>query len=72
MKLIIGGEVREYNEGITVAQLIVKENVETPEYVSVSLNDEFVANDAFNSTILKEDDVVEFIYFMGGGSFSWQ
>ena len=52
---------------MTVKELIALENVETPEYVTVSLNDEFVDQGAFESTTLKDGDVVEFIYFMGGG-----
>jgi sulfur carrier protein len=52
---------------LTVAELIVQENVETPLYVTVSLNDEFVENGAFESTTLKDGDTVEFLYFMGGG-----
>ena len=67
MKLNVAGENKEYKEGLTVKELIALENVETPEYVTVSLNDEFVDQGAFESTTLKDGDVVEFIYFMGGG-----
>ena len=67
MKLNVAGENKEYTEGLTVKELIALENVETPEYVTVSLNDEFVDQGAFESTTLKDGDVVEFIYFMGGG-----
>lgn len=70
MKLIITGEKKEYPEGITVKQLIAEENVENPEYVTVSLNDEFVDQGAFEGTVLKDGDEIEFIYFMGGGSAS--
>ena len=38
-----------------------------PEYVTVSVNDEFVEIDAREAMVLKEDDQVEFLYFMGGG-----
>ena len=67
MKLNVAGENKEYKEGLIVKELIALENVETPEYVTVSLNDEFVDQGAFESTTLKDGDVVEFIYFMGGG-----
>ena len=67
MKLNVAGENKEYKERLTVKELIALENVETPEYVTVSLNDEFVDQGAFESTTLKDGDVVEFIYFMGGG-----
>jgi sulfur carrier protein len=48
--------------------LIQDEKVENPEYVSVSVNDDFVLRDAFDTTVLKEGDTIEFLYFMGGGS----
>ncbi len=69
MIITVAGEKKEYNEGITVKELIGKENVETPEYVTVSLNDEFIDQGAFESTVIKDGDSVEFLYFMGGGSF---
>ena len=67
MKLNVAGENKEYKEGLTVKELIALQNVETTEYETVSLNDEFVDQGAFESTTLKDGDVVEFIYFMGGG-----
>ena len=41
--------------------------VEMPEYVTVSINDEFVATENRESTVLKDGDSVEVLYFMGGG-----
>lgn len=38
-----------------------------PEYVTVSINEEFVVSEDKESTVLKEGDNVEFLYFMGGG-----
>ena len=67
MKLTVAGEVKEYKEGLTVRALIEKENVEMPLYVTVSVNEEFVEQGGFDSTVLKDGDVVEFLYFMGGG-----
>jgi len=68
MKITVAGEKKEVKDGLTVAQLVVDEKVETPEYVTVTINDEFVESGAFESTILKDGDSVEFLYFMGGGS----
>jgi sulfur carrier protein len=67
MKLIVAGARKEYQNDLTVAGLIEAENVETPQYVSVSLNDEFVKSGEFETTILNDGDSVEFLYFMGGG-----
>ena len=67
MKITVAGEKKEYEDNLTVAKLIELENVETPQYVTVSVNEEFVESDAFETTTLKEGDEVEFLYFMGGG-----
>ena len=67
MFITVAGNKKEVNDGITVSELIVSEKVDNPEYVSVSLNDDFVKSGDFNSTILNENDNVEFLYFMGGG-----
>jgi rhamnosyltransferase len=44
-----------------------KEKVETPQYVTVSVNEEFIESGSFADRILHEGDEVEFLYFMGGG-----
>jgi len=67
MKLIIAGDEKEYADSLSVTQLIELEKVETPQYVTVSINDEFVESGKFAETSLHEGDSVEFLYFMGGG-----
>ena len=67
MKITVAGEMKEYEDSLTVSKLIELENVETPQYVTVSVNEEFVDSAAFDTTTLKEGDEVEFLYFMGGG-----
>ncbi|MGN1134322.1 MAG: sulfur carrier protein ThiS [Oscillospiraceae bacterium] len=69
MSITVAGVKKEVADGLTVAQLVIDENVETPQYVTVTINDEFVENGAFENTILKDGDTVEFLYFMGGGQF---
>ena len=66
--ITVAGNKKVYEEGLTVAALIEKEDVENAEYVTVTLNDDFVEKDNFKTTVLKEGDVVEFLYFMGGGA----
>ena len=67
MTITVAGEKKDYKDGLTLPELIELENVETPQYVTVSINDEFVATEDKESTVLKEGDSVEFLYFMGGG-----
>ena len=67
MKITVSGEKKEVVDGITVSALIEQEQVETPQYVTVSVNEEFIDKDDFDSHVLKDGDEVEFLYFMGGG-----
>lgn len=67
MTITVAGNKKEYPEGLTVGQLIQAENVETPLYVTVFLNDEFLDSAVRDETVLKDGDEVEFLYFMGGG-----
>ena len=69
MKITVSGTEKEVKDGLTLPVLIEMENVETPEYVTVSINEEFVESAAKDSTVLKDGDNVEFLYFMGGGSY---
>ena len=67
MVITVAGEKKEGKDGLTLPELIVQENVEMPEYVTVSINDEFVASEAKATTVLKDGDNIEFLYCMGGG-----
>ncbi|MCD8110442.1 MAG: sulfur carrier protein ThiS [Clostridiales bacterium] len=67
MNIIVAGEKKIYEEGITVEKLIEEEEVETPQYVTVSVNEEFVQKADFATRRLTEGDEVKFLYFMGGG-----
>jgi len=67
MKLTVSGSQKEYADDLTLAQLVEIEKVETPIYVTVSLNEAFVESGAFAKTTLHDGDTVEFLYFMGGG-----
>ena len=67
MTITVAGNKKEVPDNLTVAQLIADENVETPQYVTVTINDDFVQSGTFEETVLKDGDVVEFLYFMGGG-----
>ena len=68
MKVTIAGNVKDIAEGTTLAQLVIDEKVENPEYVTVTANDEFVENHDLENVVIKENDNIEFLYFMGGGS----
>lgn len=69
MKITVAGAAKEVADGLTIAELIKQENVENPDYVTVSVNDEFAESESFSTRELQNGDSVEFLYFMGGGSY---
>lgn len=68
MKVTVNGDALEIEKPITVKELLVVAKAEQPEYVTVELNGEFVDHSGFETTTVKDGDVVEFLYFMGGGA----
>ena len=68
MNLVVNGEKTNINDGLTVSQLLVEENVKMPQMVSVEVNGQILRRSEYDQTILRQDDKVEFLYFMGGGN----
>jgi sulfur carrier protein len=69
MNLIVNGDRRDsFKEGLTVAELIRLDHIQDPEMVSVQLNGVFLEKADFTGAILKDNDEIDFLYFMGGGS----
>lgn len=68
MRIIINGK-EEFmeKEELTISELLKLKNVKMPEMVSVELNGEFLERKEYETTIVKENDKIEFLYFMGGG-----
>lgn len=68
MKLFINGKEEQASADLTVIQLLKEKNVEMPDMVTVELNGKILKKEQFETTKVKENDKVEFLYFMGGGS----
>ncbi len=68
MNLIINGKETNINDSLTVSELLIKENVQMSNMVSVELNGQILKRNKFEQTSLNNNDKVEFLYFMGGGS----
>ena len=69
MQITVAGNKKEVKDDLKLTELFELEQVETPEYVTVSINEEFVPSEQVESTVLKDGDNVESLYFMGGGSY---
>lgn len=62
----INGVQKECPANLTVSEMLIQEGF-VKERVAVELNAEIVAKAVYDTTVLKEDDVIEVVSFMGGG-----
>ena len=53
MQITVAGNKKEVNDDLKLTELFELEQVETPEYVTVSINEEFVPSEQVESTVLK-------------------
>jgi sulfur carrier protein len=67
MNIAVNGEQINCSDDLTVSKLLVEQKVKMPDMVSVELNGQILRRTEFEQTALKDDDKVEFLYFMGGG-----
>ncbi len=72
MKILINGKETEVKDDVNVSMLIIEQKVKMPEMVSVAINGNIINRAEYETTILKPNDAVEFLYFMGGGFFKEQ
>ena len=67
MKLTINGEVKTFNKtSIMVGELLDYLEIKA-KYVAVEVNSKIVMQDAFDDTLLQENDQIEVVSFVGGG-----
>ncbi len=68
MNLVVNGKNTDITDTLTISELLTQEDVKMPQMVSVELNGQILKRSEFETTKLKDDDKVEFLYYMGGGS----
>ena len=62
----LNGEKNEFREGMTVSELVAEMGF-SEAMVVVELNLDILPRDSFSSTVLKENDCIEVVRFVGGG-----
>jgi sulfur carrier protein len=62
------GKPAELSGKVSVTQMLEELKVSYPLYVTVQLNEELVPRSDFDTAIVQEGAVVEFLYYMGGGA----
>ena len=70
MKITINGKETTIVESSdrTVESLLEELDVSQRLYVTVELNSEILDRPAYETTPVSDGDVIEFLYFMGGGA----
>jgi len=66
MNIIINGEIKEFQEGTTITQLLKSLSLEG-KVMAAAVNMDIVKQDKWNKHQLKSDDKVELLDFVGGG-----
>jgi sulfur carrier protein len=66
MQIIINGQTKEVSQNTTLLQLIKELKLEG-KVMAAAINMEIVKKDKWDKTVLKEDDKIELLDFVGGG-----
>ncbi len=66
MKVIINGENRVLQDGITVKKMLEDINIEE-KTMAVAINMQVVKKESWNTHQIKDGDKIECLHFVGGG-----
>lgn len=64
--ITLNGKKEELPQEMNLAELLKKKNIR-PEVVTIEVNDRVLSRQEFEKTVIKDNDRLEFVYFMGGG-----
>ncbi|MCP4162410.1 MAG: sulfur carrier protein ThiS [Deltaproteobacteria bacterium] len=68
MEVTINGKKQQIEqESLNIKELLLHSEVNMIDMVSVQQNGQFVNKDDFESTLVKKNDSIDFLFFMGGG-----
>ena len=66
MRIQINGQPREAEDSLNLRDLITSLDLK-PEQIAIELNQAVIRRMHWESTVLREDDKVEIVHFVGGG-----
>lgn len=72
MKIKVNDKVQEIENEISLSDLLIKNGVKNPDLVAVQLNEKFVKKENLTSIIVKENDKVDFLYYISGGFLNYE
>jgi len=66
MKVFVNGDEKDFDTETSLAELV--ERLDLPALrIAIELNREVVRRSVWGSTMLKDDDRIEIVHFVGGG-----
>ncbi len=66
INITLNGKKSALEKSMSISELLKLKKIR-PEVVTIELNDNIINKKNFKATPIKEDDRIEFVYFMGGG-----
>lgn len=66
IKVLVNGKDEEIESGLTISEFLKKRRIR-PEVVTVEINDRIIEKKNFENTVIKENDRIELVFYMGGG-----
>lgn len=66
MTLTVNGETQEYENGLTLLEMMKKLGI-SDKVMAAAVNMNIVKQDSWNTYVLNDDDKVELLDFVGGG-----
>ena len=66
MKVFVNGDEKDFGEGISLSDLIAELDLPVAR-IAIELNREVVRRSEWGGTMLKDDDRIEIVHFVGGG-----
>ena len=69
MEIKINGELEQFDKSeLSILNRLEVKQVESLTMVSFHINGEFIDKKKYSTTVVSENDNLEFLYFMGGGA----
>ena len=66
MNIFVNGKKEDLENSVSVTKFLEQKKIK-PEVVTVELNDNIIERPEYSKTLLKANDRLEFVYYMGGG-----
>jgi thiamine biosynthesis protein ThiS len=66
LRIQVNGESQEVEENISLPELVAELNLKA-EQIAIELNHNVVRRAQWDNTLLRADDKVEIVHFVGGG-----